>query len=80
LPAPLQQWLELWHQQRPNVATRLVALLNAAPPEHLPLAPAFRELTSFALRTGVGVIWCGALAEAEASDARPRTLVIAVAS
>jgi hypothetical protein len=80
LGEPLQQWLELWEQHCSGMPTRLLALLHPRSPDHLPMIPAFRELTAFAIRTGVGLIWCGFPAERPQAGRTPGQVAAAVAS
>lgn len=58
LGEPLEAWLELWQRQRAAIQSRLLAVCHPTSSEYLPLVPAFSQLARFAIRSGVGLIWC----------------------
>ncbi len=64
----MHRWLELWDERGAARAGRLLALFHPRSPDRLPIAPAFRDLSAFAVRTGVGLIWCDLPAEGPVTD------------
>ena len=63
LEPDLLRWLDLWEQHRAGQPNRLMALFHPRPPDRAPLAAAFRDLSAYVARTGIGLIWCSVPAD-----------------